>query len=466
MEDIKILVIDDEKNILESIKMVLTYENYKVETAGSGLDGVELFKTINPDIVLLDVKMPGFNGLDVLKNLKEINPFAEVIMISGHSGIEEAMEASRLGAFDFLEKPIARDKLLLTIRNASEKVLLLKENYTLKIISEKKYQLIGDSPRMNEVRQTVAKVAKTNSTVLITGESGTGKELIARSIYMLSSRNKKKFVQVNCAAIPDELIESELFGHEKGSFTGAFEKKIGKFDNAHNGTIFLDEVGDLSLKAQAKVLRVLEEGEIQRVGSPEIRKIDVRVIAATNKDLKEEIRKGAFREDLYFRLNVVPLISPPLRDRKDDIPLLVDHFLNYFSEEHNFRKKEFSPKVIEIFKNYEWKGNIRELRNLVERLLIMSSGNVIREYDLPEHMRAEEKKPTFSFADIKLWKDFKEISEKMFIEEKLKQFNYNMAKTAREIQLPRSNLYKKLEGSGIIIPGNSEADEESLDSEE
>jgi two-component system, NtrC family, nitrogen regulation response regulator NtrX len=464
MEDIKIIVIDDEKNILESIKMVLTYENYKVETAGSGLDGIELFKTLNPDIVLLDVKMPGFNGIEVLRNLKEINPFSEVIMISGHSGIEEAVEASRLGAFDFLEKPIARDKLILTIRNAAEKVTLLKENYTLKTISERKYTLIGDSPKMLELRQTIAKVAKTNSMVLITGESGTGKELIARSIYMSSSRNKKKFVQVNCAAIPDELIESELFGHEKGSFTGAYEKKIGKFDNAHNGTIFLDEIGDLSLKAQAKVLRVLEEGEIQRVGSAEVRKIDVRVIAATNKDLKEEIRKGNFREDLFFRLNVVPLYSPSLRERNEDIPVLIEHFMNYFSEENNFKKKEFSPKVIEIFKHYEWKGNVRELRNLVERLLIMSPNNIIREHDLPEHMRAEEKKAEFSFADIKLWKDFKDISEKLFIEEKLKQYNFNIAKTAREIQLPRSNLYKKIESSGIILPGDSEADEESLHS--
>jgi len=465
MEDIKILVIDDEKNILESIKMVLTYEDYKVETAGSGLDGLELFKKMNPDIVLLDVKMPGFNGLEVLKNLKELNPTSEVIMISGHSGIEEAVEASKLGAFDFLEKPVARDKLILTVRNASEKVNLIKENYTLKTISEKKYQLIGEAPKMDEMRQTIAKVAKTNSTVLITGESGTGKELIARNIYTHSSRNKKKFIQVNCAAIPDELIESELFGHEKGSFTGAYEKKIGKFDNAHNGTIFLDEVGDLSLKAQAKVLRVLEEGEIQRVGSPEVREIDVRVIAATNKDLKEEIKKGEFREDLYFRLNVVPLRSPALRERKEDIPILIDHFVSYFSEENNFRKKTFSPNVIELFKHYEWKGNVRELRNLVERMLIMSAGNVIQEFDLPEHMRQKKEKAAFSFADIKLWKDFKQQSEKRFLEEKLKQFNYNIAKTAREIQLPRSNLYKKLEGSGIIIPGSSEADEGSLQAE-
>lgn len=461
MEDIKILVIDDEKNILESIKMVLNYENYQVFTANSGIDGIDKFKTNNPDIVLLDVKMPGFNGIEVLKQLKEINPFSEIIMISGHSGIEEAVEAARLGAFDFLEKPIARDKLVLTVRNASEKVALLKENYSLKSISEKKYKLIGESQKMTQLKDTIAKVARTNSTVLIIGESGTGKELIARNIFMHSSRRKQKFVQVNCAAIPEELIESELFGHEKGSFTGAYEKKIGKFDNAHKGTIFLDEIGDLSLKAQAKVLRVLEEGEIQRVGSPEIRKIDVRVIAATNKELKEEIKKGNFREDLFFRLNVVPVNSPSLRERREDIPLLMDHFVEYFSQEHNFKRKNFSAKAIELFKQYEWKGNVRELRNLVERLLIMSSGSTINETDLPESMIEEHENTAFSFAEIKLWKEFKAQSEKRFLEEKLKLYNYNIAKTAREIELPRSNLYKKIESSGIIIPGNSEADEES-----
>lgn len=464
MEDAKILVIDDEKNILESVKMVLTYENYPVETTNNGLDGIDLFKEIKPDIVLLDVKMPGFNGIDVLRQLKEINEFSEVIMISGHSGIEEALEAAKLGAFDFLEKPISREKLILTVRNAVEKVKLLKENFSLKTISERKYELIGNSPRMEELKQAIAKVARTNSTILITGESGTGKELIARHIYMDSSRRSQPFVQVNCAAIPEELIESELFGHEKGSFTGAYEKKIGKFDSAHRGSIFLDEIGDLSLKAQAKVLRVLEEGEIQRVGSAEIKRIDVRVIAATNKNLKEEIKKGTFREDLFFRLNVVPVYSPPLREKREDIPLLVEHFVNYFSEENNYRKKKFSENVIQRFKNYDWKGNVRELRNLVERLLIMTEGTVITEIDLPENMRTTDKKPEFSFNEIKLWKDFKTESEKYFLEEKLKQYKYNIAKTAREIELPRSNLYKKIETSGIIVPDNSEADEESLHS--
>lgn len=462
MEDAKILVIDDEKNILESIKMVLTYENYPVETTNNGLDGIDLFKQIKPDIVLLDVKMPGFNGIDVLRQLKEINEFSEVIMISGHSGIEEALEAAKLGAFDFLEKPISREKLILTVRNAFEKVNLVKENFSLRSVSEKKFDLVGQSQAIAELKQTIRKVARTNTTVLITGESGTGKELIARHIFMLSSRNKQKFVQVNCAAIPEELIESELFGHEKGSFTGAYEKKIGKFDLAHRGSIFLDEVGDLSLKAQAKVLRVLEEGEIQRVGSAEIKKVDVRVIAATNKDLKEEIEKGHFREDLFFRLNVVPVQSPSLRHRPADIPLLVDHFIAYFSEENNFRKKRFSDKVLRIFQEYEWKGNVRELRNLVERLLIMTDGNLITENDLPASMRETRDDTGFSFSAIQLWKDFKNTSEKRFLEEKLKQFNFNIARTAREIDLPRSNLYKKLESFGIIVPGsNSEADEES-----
>lgn len=465
MEDAKILVIDDEKNILESIKMVLTYENYPVATTNNGLDGIDLFRQLKPDIVLLDVKMPGFNGIDVLKQLKAISEFSEVIMISGHSGIEEALEAAKLGAFDFLEKPISRDKLILTVRNAMAKVNLLKENFNLKTLSEKKYELIGNAPGMQELRQTIRKVARTNSTVLITGESGTGKELIARNIYMLSSRKNQPFVQVNCAAIPEELIESELFGHEKGSFTGAYEKKIGKFDRAHKGSIFLDEVGDLSLKAQAKVLRVLEEGEIQRVGSDEVKHIDVRVIAATNKNLKEEIKKGAFREDLFFRLNVVPVHSPPLKERQEDIPLLVEHFIDYFSEENNLKRKNFSDKVIQLFREYEWKGNVRELRNLVERLLIMSEGKTITENDLPESMRNNTvKKQAISFGAMKLWKDFKAQSEKYFIEEKLKLYNYNIARTAREIELPRSNLYKKIETNGIIIPENSEADEESLQS--
>jgi two-component system nitrogen regulation response regulator NtrX len=462
MEETKILVIDDEKNILESIKMVLNYENYPVEICNNGIDGLDLFKKDKPDIVLLDVKMPGFDGLEVLKNIKQINQFSEVIMISGHSGIEEAITASKLGAFDFLEKPISRDKLILTVRNAAEKVKLLKENFNLKGFSQQKYNLIGESDLMKHLKQTIQKVAKTNSTVLITGESGTGKELIARNIHQFSNRSRNEFIQVNCAAIPEELIESELFGHEKGSFTGAYEKKIGKFEKAHRGTIFLDEIGDLSLKAQAKVLRVLEEGEIQRVGTAETKKIDVRVVAATNKNLNQEIKEGRFREDLFFRLNVVPVESPPLRLRKEDIPLLIEHFLNLYVQENNFKRKGFSKTVMEILVENNWKGNIRELRNLVERMLIMSDNKIITEQDLPDTFREVIEKPQPSFHTIQTWKEFKFISEKKYIEDKLREFSYNIAKTARKIDVPRSNLYKKIEMYEITIPA-SNAKQEKYD---
>lgn len=461
MKDIKVLVIDDEKNILKSVKMVLSYENYPVITANNGFEGINLFKEIKPEIVLLDVKMPGFTGIQVLKQMKEINQLSEIIMISGHSGIKEAVEASKLGAFDFLEKPISREKLILTIRNASEKVKLLKENYTLKNITEKKYKLVGESKAILKLKQTIKKVSKTNSTILIIGESGTGKELIARSIYNQSTRNKNKFIQVNCAAIPEELIESELFGHEKGSFTGAYEKKIGKFESAHQGSIFLDEIGDLSLKAQAKVLRVLEEGEIQRVGSSQIKKVDVRIIAATNKDLNQEIKNGNFREDLFFRLNVVPIFSPSLRERKNDIPILIEHFVNYFSDENNYKKKIFSKEVIKCFEKYNWKGNVRELRNLIEKLLIMTDLDIITENDLPDYMKNIQGKPSFYPQDIDLWKEFKYKSEKYFLENKLKEFKYNIAQTSKEIQLPRSNLYKKVDVLGIMFPDDLKADEGS-----
>jgi len=461
MENVKVLVVDDEKNILESVKMVLNYEKYNVQVAKDGMEAIEMFKSFQPDIVLLDVKMPGLNGLKVLPTFKGLNPVAEIIMISGHSGIEEAVEASRLGAFDFLEKPISRDKLVLTVRNAAEKIFLLKENFTLRNLTAKKYELVGQSAVMKSLQETIRRVARSDSTVLISGDSGTGKELIARLIHQHSARSRNRFVQVNCAAIPDELIESELFGHEKGSFTGAYEKKVGKFESAHRGSIFLDEIGDLSLKAQAKVLRVLEEGEVQPVGSPEIKNVNVRVIAATNKNLEEEIKKGNFREDLFFRLHVVPIHSPSLRDRNEDIPLLIDHFIAYFSEENNYRKKSFSPEALAQLKEYQWKGNVRELRNLVERLLIMCRNDPITGRDLPDYItrRAGEGEPRL--LGLGNWKEFKAQSEKAFLEEKLKEFDFNVAKTAREIGLPRSNLYQKIESLGIMVGHQQDADEES-----
>lgn len=457
-KEIKVLVIDDEKNILQSIEMVLAYEHYKVITSANGLDGLELFKTEQPDIVLLDVRMPGLDGLTVLKGLKEINPFTEIIMISGHSGVEEAVTAAKYGAFDFLEKPISREKLLLTVRNAWEKGQLRRENITLKGITEKKYSLIGESLAMRDLLSAVDRVARTSTTVLITGESGTGKELIARRIHARSSRHNFPFVQVNCAAIPDELIESELFGHEKGSFTGAFERKTGKFESAHRGTIFLDEVGDLSLKAQAKVLRVLEEGEIQRVGTAEIRQVDVRIVAATNKNLKEAIQDGSFREDLFFRLNVFPIHSPALRQRRDDIPRLIDHFIVLFSSEHNFKKKQIAPQALDLLTQYDWPGNIRELRNLVERMLILSDGPRIEPSQLPPPFSNPDLiRQNQDFGHIRTWKDFKQMSEKAYLEYKIREYDYNLAKTAREIDLPRSNLYKKMESLGISQPGGQAA---------
>jgi two-component system nitrogen regulation response regulator NtrX len=459
MESVKVLVVDDEKNILESVKMVLGYEKYAVQAAKDGMEAIEQFKKFAPDIVLLDVKMPGLDGLKVLQTFKELNPVSEVIMISGHSGIEEAVEASRLGAFDFLEKPISRDKLVLTVRNAAEKVSLLRENFSLRSQSERKYELVGQSPVMRELQETIRRVARSDSTVLVSGDSGTGKELIARLIHRQSGRSRNRFVQVNCAAIPDELIESELFGHEKGSFTGAYEKKIGKFESAHSGSIFLDEVGDLSLKAQAKVLRVLEEGEVQPVGSPEIKKVNVRVIAATNKNLEEEIRRGNFREDLYFRLHVVPLRSPALRERREDIPLLIEHFIAFFSEENNYRKKSFSPEALALLKDYQWKGNVRELRNLIERLLIMVRGDTITARDLPGYIARRGEESDASLLSLGNWKEFKAQSEKAFLEKKLAECGFNVAKTAREIGLPRSNLYQKIEALGIHAAAQAEAKE-------
>jgi two-component system nitrogen regulation response regulator NtrX len=461
MENVKVLVVDDEKNIQESVKMVLEYEKYSVSLAKDGISGIESFKKTMPDIILLDVKMPGgMDGLQVLKSLRAMNPDVEIIMISGHSGIEEAVEASRLGAFDFLEKPISRDKLVLTVRNAAEKIQLRKENSSLRTMTAKKYELVGRSAVMQALQETIGRVARSDSTVLISGDSGTGKELIARLIHQHSGRRQNRFVQVNCAAIPDELIESELFGHEKGSFTGAYEKKIGKFESAHRGSIFLDEIGDLSLKAQAKVLRVLEEGEVQPVGSPEIKKVNVRVIAATNKNLEEEIRKNNFREDLFFRLNVVPLHSPALRERREDIPLLIEHFINYFSEENNYRKKTFSPEALAQLMDCPWKGNVRELRNLVERLLIMCRTDPITARDLPDYIGRPSAGGETALLQIRNWKEFKNEAEKAYLEQKLKEYEYNVAKTAREIGLPRSNLYQKIASLGIMVEQQG-ADEES-----
>jgi two-component system nitrogen regulation response regulator NtrX len=449
----RILVIDDEAAIRDSLRMTLEYEGYEFVGAATGQEGLALAEREAPDLVLLDVKMPGMDGLEVLERLRHTNDALPVVVISGHGTISTAVEATKKGAFDFIEKPFASERVLTTLRNALDTRHLRDENRTLKKAVEVRHQMIGESRALEQVTASVSRAAPTNATVLISGESGVGKELVARTIHRNSQRSRERFVQVNCAAIPEELIESELFGHEKGSFTGATEKQVGKFEQADRGTIFLDEVGDMSPKTQAKVLRVLQEGEVERLGSARTIKVDVRVIAATNKNLEEEIEKGTFREDLYFRLAVIPIHVPPLRERPDDIPLLVRHYVDFFSRENNVRSKRITQAALDALQRYRWKGNIRELRNTVERLIIMTGGETIDLPDLPESVRSPASmglgapKPGTEGDQAKAGtlREFKENAERAFLVGKLRENGWNISKTAEVIGTPRSNLYKKLE---------------------
>jgi two-component system nitrogen regulation response regulator NtrX len=392
-----------------------------------------------------------------------------VAMISGHGTITDAMQATRLGAFDFIEKPFTSERVLVTVQKGLELRSLRRENRELKLAMEAKYEIVGNSAALRKVLEAVQRAAPTNATVMLLGESGVGKELVARTIHRNSPRAGQRFIQVNCAAIPEELIESELFGHEKGSFTGATEKQIGKFEQADRGTIFLDEVGDMSAKTQAKVLRVLQEQEVERLGSARTIKVDVRVIAATNKNLEDAIARGEFREDLYFRLNVIPILVPPLRDRREDIPALVHHFARLTGEEHNLKPKRFEPRAMEVLQRYRWRGNIRELRNTVERVMIMAPDDLIRVEDLPAEVRGEQqaaRQPVPAEAAASAGqlraeasaaptppagtlREFKEAAERAFLVEKLRENNWNISKTAEALDTPRSNLYKKLEQYGI-----------------
>jgi two-component system, NtrC family, nitrogen regulation response regulator NtrX len=461
MPKFRVLVIDDESAIRDSLKMTLEYEGYEVLGAATGQEGLSLAEREAPDLVLLDVKMPGMDGIEVLERLRNMNDAVPVIVVSGHGTIQTAVEATKKGAFDFIEKPFASERVLVSLRNALDSRQLRDEVRTLKKAVEVRHQMIGDSPGLKQVMAAISRAAPTNATVLITGESGVGKELVARTIHRNSLRSRERFVQVNCAAIPEELIESELFGHEKGSFTGATEKQVGKFEQADRGTIFLDEVGDMSAKTQAKVLRVLQEGEVERLGSARTIKVDVRVIAATNKNLEEEIERGQFREDLYFRLAVIPIQVPPLRERPEDVAPLVRHYMEYFSRENNVRPKRLTQAGLDALSRYRWKGNIRELRNTVERLNIMTSGDVIDFADLPEGVRSPATWPggsavggpgspkSGSEADQSkaagTLREFKESAERMFLVGKLRENGWNISKTAEVIGTPRSNLYKKLE---------------------
>ena len=440
----RILVVDDEEPIRKTLRMALEYEGYEVAEASSGQEGLALIEREPPDLVFLDIKMPGMDGLEVLEKLAEKPPSPPVIMVSGHGTIQTAVQATKLGAFDFIEKPLETEHVLLAVRNALNRKELEEEVGRLRLKFERRYQMVGPSMALEKVREAIKRSAPTNATVLITGESGTGKELVARAIHTNSQRSRGPFVQVNCAAIPEDLIESELFGHEKGSFTGATAKQIGKFEQAHRGTIFLDEVGDMSARTQAKVLRVLQEGEVERVGSQTTIKVDVRVLAATNKDLKSEIEAGTFREDLFFRLSVIPIHTPSLRERREDIEPLISHFVQTFASEDNLRPKGFSAEATQRLASYAWNGNVRELRNTVERLLIMAPGETIGTPDLPETIRYGDETQAEGEGTSTL-REFKETSERSFLVSKLRENGWNISQTAQVIGTPRSNLYKKLE---------------------
>jgi len=448
----RILVIDDESAIRDSMRMILEYEGCEFLGAATGEEGIALVERESIDLVFLDIKMPGMDGLEVLGRLKAVAEDLPVVMISGHGTVATAVEATKLGAFDFIEKPLATERILLAIRNALGFRRLRDENQTLAKTVELRHDMVGSSPALRGVLEAVTRAAPTNATVLIRGESGVGKELVARMIHRNSLRARERFVQVNCAAIPDELIESELFGHEKGSFTGATDKQVGKFELADRGTIFLDEVGDMSVRTQAKVLRVLQEGEVERLGSSRTLKVDVRVIAATNKDLEQEIEKGQFREDLFFRLSVIPVFVPPLRDRADDIPSLVRHFAELFTRENNFHAKRFTAEALAALQRGRWKGNVRELRNTIERVIIMTPGDAVNASDLPESVRAEAP-PVPALEDRgdqpNTLRGFKESAERAFLIQKLRENDWNISRTAETIGTPRSNLYKKLEQYNI-----------------
>src|SRR5687767_9588933 len=385
----RILVIDDEPAIRDSLRMILEYEDYQFVGASSGHEGLALVQRDRPDLVLLDIKMPGMDGMEVLRKLRALDETLPVVMISGHGTTSTAVDAIKSGAIDFLDKPLSSERVIVTLQNVLKQQELRQENRELKLAMESRYEIVGDSPALRAVLEAVKRAAPTNATVMLLGESGVGKELVARTIHRNSSRAGQRFVQVNCAAIPEELIESELFGHEKGSFTGATEKQVGKFEQADRGTIFLDEVGDMSQKTQAKVLRVLQDQEVERLGSARTIKVDVRVIAATNKNLEEAIERGEFREDLFFRLNVIPIVVPPLRERREDIPLLVQHFARLIGDEHNLKPKRVDASAMEALQRYRWRGNIRELRNAVERMMIMTAGDVVRAEDLAPDIRGD-----------------------------------------------------------------------------
>ena len=443
-----ILVTDDEKSIRNTLREILEFEGYEILEAENGTDALKLIEKNHADLMILDIKMKGMDGIEVLQKAKESRPELPVIMISGHGTIKIAVEATKIGAYDFIEKPPDLNRLLISVRNALSRTELVAENRRMRTELHGVHEMVGESSSMQKVKNTIEKVAPSTSRVLITGENGTGKELVAKWIHEKSNRSGKKFVDVNCAAIPKELLESELFGHEKGAFTGAVEQRIGKFEQADGGTLFLDEIGDMSFEAQAKVLRALQENSITRVGGNEQISVDVRVLSATNKDLAREIEAGNFREDLYHRLNVIPIQLPPLRERKQDIPALAKWFLDRLAKRDIiYSGKYFSDEALEALKELAWPGNIRELQNAVERMALLSDGNSIepQDVDMLASLKTDSDAGLDELADKSMtFQEFKEEAERHYLLKKLEQHNWNVSATAEAIDIQRSHIYNKM----------------------
>jgi two-component system nitrogen regulation response regulator NtrX len=447
-----ILIVDDERAIQSALRGVLEDEGYRVTAVGSGTEAVGVVGDEAPDVVFLDIWMPGLDGLETLAQIKRVRPEIPVVMISGHATIETAVKATRLGAYDFIEKPLSLDKTLVTVTRALEHARLESENQSLRAKLDERSQIIGESPAMRDLREQIATAAPTNGRVLIHGENGSGKELVARAIHGLSARRDRAFIEVNCAAIPEELIESELFGHERGAFTGAHARRRGRFELADGGTIFLDEIGDMSVKTQAKVLRALEEQSFERVGGKDTVKVDVRVIAASNRDLEALIRAGRFREDLFYRLSVIPIEVPALRARTEDVPLLVDHFIRVFSAENGKPVKTLSGEALAHFIAYDWPGNVRELRNMVERLVIMAPRDVIEADDLPAPLRRKERWAEAGAERERTLREARDGFERAYILAELRACDWNMTRTAERLGIERSHLYRKIKAYGIVPP--------------
>jgi two-component system, NtrC family, nitrogen regulation response regulator NtrX len=445
----RILIVDDERSIRDMLRLTLEYEGYAVDDAENGAAALRIIQTTMPDAVLLDVKMSGLDGIETLERIKELEPALPVVILTGHGSFETAVEATKKGAFDFLAKPPDRDKILITLRNAFTQTKLVRENLKMREEIEGPDVIIGRSKAVQDLQSTVERVAPTEAFVLITGENGTGKELVAKALHRGSRRRDRALVEVNCAAIPSELIESELFGHEKGSFTGATTQRIGKFEQAHQGTLLLDEIGDMSLAAQAKVLRVLEEGTFERVGGNRRITVDVRVIAATNKGLPQEIKDGHFREDLFHRLNVIPIHVPPLRERREDIPLLVEFFLGESARKNKLPPRAVDPAAVDALRELSWPGNIRELRNAIERLSILATG-VIRKEDVARFVGGDADEAGSLLALDLTFQDFKDRAEALFLRRQLERFQWNVSRTADELDIQRSHLYTKIKKYALM----------------